>query len=408
MRRHWLGAVLVTVGLAGRAPAQTPPGVPPGAGGSPPMYQPQFAGEPVPMGGPQFCPQPPGGPDPGAPPFSLPNDGSPNAWDCPPPPGCGGPCWYVSVGWMALMRQSFGGGLLAIRDPGFTLGGSSTNIDTGNLPPPGSPPILGLQDLTPQLMSGVRAFATYREGPNAFEIGGWYLFESSTSAAAALQGRLDQPFAFLPSPLGFQGDNGMWLQADRVIATYTTALGSAEANYRHAMYPGFEWIFGVRYLDLRQSFTVLTDDDGLTVSPINPTQIATVGARTHNHIVAPQLGFEFEYPLVSCLTAGFTAKGAWGANFLQQENFLVRGDGFLGPSQRQTSTIFSHLYELALWGTWQLNDQIRLKGGYMALWVVHVPDAAQQIGPDLANPTLGRNTGSIFFHGPMAEIQIAF
>ena len=79
MRRRWMGAVLVALGLAGRAPAQMPG--PPPEGGMP-MYPPTFAGDPTPLPGPQFCP--PGGPEPPASPFSLPNDGSPNAFtdDC--------------------------------------------------------------------------------------------------------------------------------------------------------------------------------------------------------------------------------------------------------------------------------------------------------------------------------------
>jgi hypothetical protein len=380
----------------------------PGAGG-PPMYQPTFAGDPTPMPEPQFCP--PGGPGSGGAekpsPLSLPNDGSPNAWDCPEPAGCNGPGWYVNLGYTGLMRQSFGGGPLVVRDPGVNLPGIPSNVDSGNLPPPGSPQLLGLNDLSPVLMNGVRATVAYREGCDAFEITGFYIFQTDSNTMALATGQLDLPFAFFPTPLGFQGDNGLWLQADKVFATLSTSIGSAEANYRHSCYPGCEFILGVRYLNLREDFS-LTTDDSSTVAPINPTQIATVISKTRNQIIAPQLGLEFEKPLLSCLTVGITAKGAWGVNILEQENQLVRADGFVGPSSHHTTNIFSHIYDLSAWGTLLITDQFRIRAGYQALWVVHVPEAAQNISFALGQPDAFHNTSSILYHGPMIEFQFSF
>jgi len=53
------------------------------------------------------------------------------------------------------------------------------------------------------------------------------------------------------------------LQADRVMTSLQTALASAEANYRKLVAPGFEWLIGVRYLDIREG------------DPLDEAQLAT-------------------------------------------------------------------------------------------------------------------------------------
>src|SRR5262249_27478545 len=186
-------------------------------------------------------------------------------------------------------------------------------------------------DVSQNFNHGIRATIGYRECEHAVELTGFYLFQAERAAFAVAQGRLDLPFSAFPSPLGFQGDNFLWLQADRVAALSQTRLGSVEANYRYHHCHGLEWLFGVRYLDQDERFSIVTDDDGLTVRPINLTQVATYTIRSHNRIVAPQLGFEYEHPLVHGLTVGITGKGAWGANFLNVDLSLDRGDGFQGP-----------------------------------------------------------------------------
>ena len=377
------------------------------------MSPPTFANDPAPMPGPEFCP-PSGGAEPPASPFSLPNDGSPNAFSGNECDECQHPGVYFSLGWMALLRQHTGNGLLAAKDPGVNIPGIPSNVDSGNGPLQTSPQLLGFNDITPRFLNGVRAFLTYREDDHAFEIGGFYMFQQVNSAVAVAPGQLDLPFAAFPLPIGFQGDNNLWLQADEVRAALQTQLGSLEANYRSTYCRGFDWIFGLRYFDLQERFSVQTDDDSIIARQagrkVNLTQIATVSSATHNRIVAPQLGFEWEKPLVSWMTVGLTGKGAWGANFLTTDTGLMRFDSFPGPSYRHNSVIFSQVYELSAWATVYLTEQCRLKAGYMALWAVGVPQAQQQFSWDLATPGLsqGNNNSSVFFHGPTVEIQFAF
>lgn len=404
MARWWMGAALVTLGLAGRAVAQPMP-LP--GGGPGPMYPPTFANEPTPMSGPEFLP--PGGNEPPPSPFSLPNDGSPNAWSKDDTEAFEKPTWYFSVGYLGLQRQKLGNGVIALRDSGNNLPNTPPNADTGIGAKVGAPQEFGFNDLNPLFSNGVRTSLGYREGRNALELVGWYQFRSEASAMALDPGRLDLPFASFPSPIGFQGDNFLWLQADRVQTTLVTEVASGELNYRHQPARGFDWIFGIRYLYLRERFSILTDDDGLTVQPVNLTQVATYSVASTSNIVAPQFGFEWEYPLVSWATVGVTAKGAWGANFVEVNSGLMRGDGFAGPENTRHATIFSQLYEMSAWATFAFTEQWRIRAGYTALWVLNVPVANQQIdfNPGTPNTHVSDN-GSIFWHGPMLEMQFAF
>ncbi|MCI0457067.1 MAG: hypothetical protein L0Z62_08815, partial [Gemmataceae bacterium] len=268
MARWWMGAVLVTLGLAGRAAAQ--PMVPPPGGSGPmpmvptmmggpgpasqaaslpqagspagespgPMSHAPFPGDPVPLGGPEFCP--PGGSHAPDSPLSLPNDGSPNAFGGEDSPESRGPVCYVTIGWMALTRERLGHGPIAYLDPGTTIPGVPFNTDTGNGVSPNAPVALDFKDIHMNLNPGVRATVGYRDGDHAIEASGFYLFQTDSPAIAGIPGRLDLLFAAFPSPIGFQGNNFLWLQADQVRATVETTLASAEVNYRWNHYRGLE------------------------------------------------------------------------------------------------------------------------------------------------------------------------
>src|SRR5206468_12753128 len=90
---------------------------------------------------------------------------------------------------------------------------------------------------------------------------------------------------FVNPPVGFEGDNGMWLQADRVRTSFTTAMANTELNYRYwnKAVVEAELILGVRYIDLQEKLRIYTGDDGITVQDIfgnpDPTRQATYQVR---------------------------------------------------------------------------------------------------------------------------------
>lgn len=342
-------------------------------------------------------------------PNSLPAN-LPNAWDTPPPePGA----LYGSIGYMALQRHRLGHGAAAVLD------NASGGIDTGNLPPAGAPEAANFHDVSMRWNYGGRATIGYHCDGQAFELSGFYLPQNSSAKVYSNPGRLDTFFNvggnFNTAPLGFEGDNGLWKQADVIKLRLQTALGSAEANYR--CWPladsNFSWLIGVRYFDLYERFGFFTGDDDLTVRGLNglpdPTKQATYYVTAHNQILAPQLGIEWNRAVNCWLAFTLSAKGAWGANFLTLDVNLLRNDGFQGPHGGRSQTLFSQLYETGFFMDFRLHECARLRAGYNLMWVVDVAEALGQFDYDLSH-TSGRtkNNESIFYHGPVVELSFLF
>jgi hypothetical protein len=311
---------------------------------------------------------------------------------------------YFTIGSSALMRQNLGHKLLAVRDP--------QTIDTGDLPPLFAPRVFDAQDVNPAYAAGVRATLGYRWGDhNAVEVGGFYIPAQSASKELDLPGRLDLPFGIFNAPLGFEGDNGMWLQADRLKVTTETALASGEVNYRWTPDAGYglDLIAGIRYFDLQDRLSIFTDDDGLTVFPPDPFRMATYTVHTHNHMLGPQLGIDWEHPLQRWLAFGFFAKGEWGVDWVDVDVTLIRGDGFRAPSGHHSTTQFSQMYELGFFLDVFLTDRIRLRAGYNAMWTLNVAEAIDEVNFNLANRNgTGVDRGNIFYHGPLIELHLLF
>jgi hypothetical protein len=315
---------------------------------------------------------------------------------------------YLHAGTLALMRQRFGHQPIALTD------NQSRGLDTGIPPPFNAPVRLDTNDIKPQYQWGVTATLGYLDKDNAIEATGFYLPETSFSKGRVLIGR--QSAFFFNAPLGFEGDNGMFLQDDVMKATLHSTIGNAEVNYRwwNKAQWGLEGILGVRYFDQQEKLSYFFGDDDIVVRDSrgrpDPLRQATYEVASHTRLLAPQIGCEWNYPLRKWFTMGAMCKGAWGANFLEIDKSLTRGDGKIGFSGKDSGDIiFSSLYEIGLYGDISLWEQVRIRFGYNALWIVHVPDAQSQLQFDLANQFPGRNdNGTIFYHGPMLEVQLFF
>jgi hypothetical protein len=352
----------------------------------------------------------------GAPPPTLTNDGSPNAFYgddlCDPYGG-----FFASLGAMALKRQNLGNGLIAGRDPGVNIPGSPQFFDTGIAPatfPPGlAPEILNTSDVDPNYMWGPRFTIGYQEADSIVEVTGFYLIQTSSSVEIRDMSRIDLPFAVFPIPIGFEGNNNLFLQADIARMSIETAMGNIETNYRVATGAGWEWICGIRYLDLSERFSIYVDDDSLStagLAPVDLTTIATYTIRSHSRILGPNMGFEGEWPVAHWLAIGFNGKGTWGVNFSEVDILLQRGDGFVnpeGPDTHRSNNQFSHMYEIGGFLDFLISERVRFRGGYQALWVVNVPEAHAQMDFNLANTAGAVSTdGSILFHGPILEFHL--
>lgn len=401
MAKWWTGALLAAglMGTAAQAQYIPPAGGQAGAGSEPipfPAVTPVAQG-----GGPGCAPSPMPGGGSCAPDLSLPRN-IPNAWDdaCTSNPAC-----YGYVGGMGLMRQRLGRGPVALLDPG--------RVDTGDPVAATAAVAQDFNDLRPGFNWGVRGTFGYHWDTNAIELTGYYLFGRESGQDTLRAGRLDTFFS--PTLVGFNGNNGLFLQADIVRTTLDTAVGSGELNYHWWLGSSstFHWLLGVRYLDVNERLGIFVDDEGLSNVNIagqpNPLFQAKYTVRAHNRLVAPQLGGEYSHGLTPWLAVTGMFKGAWGVNFVDIDHLLRRGDGLVGLKGRQRDEIFSHAYEAGLFADLCFSANSRIRAGYNLLWIVDVAEAVDQVSFDLRRPNgIRRDDGSIFYHGPVFEFQIVF
>jgi hypothetical protein len=314
---------------------------------------------------------------------------------------------YVNFGAMALQRQQLGSGAIAVLDT------NSMGLDTGFPAPLNSPVAQRFKDMLPRMSPGVRGTVGYLFGDQAVELSAFHIFQSSTSVDTVNPGSLDA--FFVNPPLGFEGDNGLWLQADHISSTFQSSLTNVELNYRcwNGGIRGLEFIAGVRYMDQREKLSIFTSDDDLTLAmsglPPDPKRDATYSVATHNHILAPQIGVDYSTPLLRWLWLSADGKAGLGPNWVNNTIILDRGDGLNGINDHHNHVGLSEVFEVGAFLDFHLLERLRLRGGYQAFWLVDVATSQDQIDFNLANTGGRRNyTGSIFYHGPMIELQFLF
>jgi hypothetical protein len=403
MKSRWLSAALVVAGLGvGTAHGQlTPPLMltPVGAARLPEPYP---ICEPLPpmMPGPlNTMTAPPGPPEC----ISLPC-GHNNASTEPAAPEC---AFYAAVGAQAWMRQGYGQKVMSVVDP--------FGLDTGILPPPTAPPFTNLASVRQTMQWGVTATIGYTWGSNqAVELVGSYVFEQNIGKKYVTNGQIDS--FFINPPLGFEGNNGLWLQADTQEFQQHSTLASVEANYRYTNVGllDCDLIIGVRYLNFKDNLDVITDDDGLTFPDAfgrgDPRRAAVLTWQDMNNILVAQVGLEYDRPICGRLWGGFTTKVGFGVDFAQSRQLLSRGDGFFGFDARHNTVVpYTQVYDLGAFLEWHFNDRCILRGGANFMWLVDVYLAQDQIDFNLKNrPGLNDSHGSVYFGGPVIEFRMLF
>ncbi len=314
--------------------------------------------------------------------------------------------WYIHAGAEGLLRQKLGGGLVASSDPVAQKNG----FESGT----GVVPVQNLDGINQDWNVGPKLTVGYLwQNPVRSKFLVSYIPLNHTSNYTQAPGQLDLPF--FNAPVGFEGDNGMWLHADTVTSTFQSSMTNVELNYRYtdAAITDAELIFGLRWLSLYESLAIYTGDDDLTFHDKNnnpdPTRQATYQSQTHNNIIGPQVGFEWGHSATEYFTIGITGKAAGGINFVEEHNTLIRGDGLQGFDYKRNITNFAGIYEAGAFVDFNILERVRLRVGYNAMFLVNVAPAAEQLDFNLANPS-GRNEvhSTIFYHGPMAELQILF
>ncbi len=384
MKTWWIGAAAAALCVGQSAWAQVLPEPAPEAACPAPG-----------QGGQQFVPGPLTGatapPGPGDP-LSLPPN-IPTAWGLGPMAEEG---VYVHLGAMGLMRERPGHAVVA--------------TDNGTV-------VQTTYDLDPSYYYGGRLTVGYMYDDAAIELTGFYLPQESTSASVVDPGHVMLPF--INPPVLFQGGpgNSLFVAADRVTTTLQTSVGSAELNYRwwSRALTGVETIVGLRYFELDERGTILADDSlsanlnngGTTIDP--RTLQATYLSRADNHMLLAQTGFEWNYPIADWLSFGVMVKAGVGGDNADVTTRLTRGDDVVAFNNRRSDWNFTSLYEVNAFFDLVTLEKMRIRLGYTALWALNVEEALSQINFDLATQAGIKNTGgSVYFHGPMLEVQFLF
>ena len=327
-------------------------------------------------------------------------------------PGAFDDCWYipekkvyVHIGAQALQRRRPGHQPLAVLDP--------NPLDRVTPPEPTPPVTLDLSALNPNFGWGPRGTVGILWDSCALEATGYYLPETTNQVWRARPGQLTS--FFVNPPVGFEGNNGLWQNADKVRVSLGSTLASGEVNLRtfSKALSGADAIVGVRYFDMQERFGFFTDDEGIVFRDFlnrpDPTRQALYTSRVHNRILAGQAGFEYQSNVCRWVALGFYGKGAWGVNFSDVDISLVRGDGLVGFRGGRSDTIFSQLYDAAGFLELHLLERLRIRAGYNMVWLLDLPVASQQVDFNLQH-TNGKknNEGSVFYHGPQIEVQFLF
>jgi hypothetical protein len=332
--------------------------------------------------------------------------------------------WYGSLGGIGIARYQPGKLPIAYFDPESArvrapLPGQPNRTimtDTGVVTQQTHQVALDLSAMHPDMAAGIRATIGYLFDADGVEVTGFYQPPSNNSRQVIAQNQLLLDF---PDggrvPTGFEGDKGLWRQADLVKLSYQTSVASAEFNYRHwnTAINQLELILGVRYFYTNQRLNILTDDDFLTKNGFgasNPTLAATYAVNTRNNIVGVNMGSEFTQPCpIPCFGwVCFTGVGkvCLGPNIVQTNFNLSRGDGLGGFFVEKSSVNFGQVYELNGCVDLHLLERLRLRLGYMALWTVGTSEPSRQV--DFNFSTQGQrktDQSSSFWHGPIVELQ---
>jgi hypothetical protein len=386
-------AAMTSAGYAQSYPEPVPLARTAAAPYAPPSIWPGFGPTSAPAG-------PPGAPGvyPPAPP-NIPNGrpGLPEYWE--EPLGSYGKYdYYLGVGWFGLKRQRNDRQDLFVRDP--------VSSDDNRPPPPDAPVIATTRIPDPNFQSGVRWTFGLVEDAAAWEFAGFVLPDHTTNVTLTNPGRISGLF-FNP-PTGFEN---IFDNADRVRFSFRHQLYNLEGNYHWASSPsgaGFDYLVGVRYVDLQERYALLVEDNSIQVGP-DPAETATYSTRTHNHMIGGSLGLGARMPILEWFGVSWFLRGSWFANRADIEVELVRQDGLLGTRGSSSTWRFSHMYEINVAAELYLGTFCRIKGGYNLLWLLDVAEAANQVSLDLSNPR-GRRSfgGDIFYHGPSVEVEFNF
>ena len=183
---------------------------------------------------------------------------------------------------------------------------------------------------------------------------------------------------------------------DAISTAYASQLHNAEINGRRQLNDWLSLLAGFRYAEL---------DERATASLVNSAVPFDYESTTRNRLFGFQLGGQATL-WDHCGPFRLDAVGKAGifGNYAAQDSAVSTGLIMLPATGRDDHTAF--IGEVGVMGTYQLTDQLALRGGYRLLWIDGVALASDQLSvSDFANNAGFNSSGDVFYHGAFAGLE---
>ena len=180
-----------------------------------------------------------------------------------------------------------------------------------------------------------------------------------------------------------------------VDAVYNSRLNSLETNLRSAPYRSITFLIGFRWLELNEDFTANADILG---SPVN------FRLDTDNNLYGGQIGADADlFSNGGPLTANAWIKaGVYGNDADSSFSLTTPGPDFANSASNGQTAFVG---DVAITGSYALNDWLALRTGYQLLWIEGVAIASDQI--TVGNLVSGSidSEGEAFYHGALVSLD---
>lgn len=360
---------------------------------------------PSPAGPPAYTPAP-GGPTPYAP---VPN-APPTYTPAPYEPLPGGPPSYTPAPVEHLPRLELEGprwlfaadAMFLERSIGSSIGLGYTVYNPGSGSPPAVPTDTLYSDDEPMGLEPGLRLQLGRRVSDDVAIDAIYWGLNQWSAGRQIYGDPfgDTVLAFSP-----------YTQTDAIIGgfnnylgyTYNSQANNIEINERvmlgqHDPYHSLAWLWGVRYFQMSDNFTLSGDD-------LDTGDYENINWKTHNNLLGLQAGLQWtrgwdRFQLVTEGKAGIYANmyDQKGNNLDSSGVVYGQPAGFVPYNVSHDGTDVSALFELSLIGRYRLNDWLWLRLGYQAYLMTGLALAPRQLNGY-------SHGGTVAFDGPSIGLE---
>jgi hypothetical protein len=228
----------------------------------------------------------------------------------------------------------------------------------------------------------------------------------------------------------------LWQDGDVAIADYHFDVQGGDLTFEKSLFEWFNpnwkiWgIAGVKYLAMDEGITFTFADiaplgpigntgyqarspldrsvanqnnlgPGLQNSWAQPSNeaVAITNFSVDNDIIAPEFGVHAVRPVWGIFEIDLMGKGAWGANFMQKDSYLIRGDGLTGFIRNRDELGSSGVFEFQLGMNFVPHPNIRLRAGWEAMIMCNIATATENIEFNLDRDTRPSNRDSVSFFG---------